>query len=422
MAVSLTLATTTGTAARLDPATLIDAARFRAEFGFAADPAVIQAAESDQNANRDWGVALLPAEAAEMARRDAIEDRLGPLNRYLAARPGFGGAYIDQRAGHIIDIAFTADAAPSLAELDPFLPAGSRYRTRVVQHTQAELRAVQDRMTADAAWFQTHATTMIEDPILVRDNVVELDLLHPTPAVIAAAQERYGQDLVRVVSVGPSELTACLSRDSCSPPLRAGLQLYDAGCSTGFIGIWNGQFYIITAGHCFISGHTYQHPNGTPLGLMVDQSFHDNTTADAGIVSIPSNLRSRYIYRTATSIHPVFSTQAQADEMVGQSVCLSGRKRPEGNSCGTVYAIDFTFNACVAGTACQQPDEYTVLLHQRSGTYGVAIGDSGGAVYRSGSIAMGIQSSINTAGRGIYGHITNVTSELDISVCIVSCQ
>lgn len=93
MAVSLILATTTGTAARLDPATLIDAARFRAEFGFAADPAVIQAAESDQNANWDWGVALLPAEAAEMARRDAIEDRLGPLNRYLAARPGFGGAY-----------------------------------------------------------------------------------------------------------------------------------------------------------------------------------------------------------------------------------------------------------------------------------------------------------------------------------------
>lgn len=106
----------------------------------------------------------------------------------------------------------------------------------------------------------------------------------------------------------------------------------------------------------------------------------------------------------------LYIQQRGAGEWVGMSVCLSGRQRGEGASCGQLFAIDFSFTACDTRGVC------ATLAHQRSGTYAIVSGDSGGAIFSS-NMAFGIQSSINAAGRGIYGHITYALSYFGVTLC-----
>lgn len=108
----------------------------------------------------------------------------------------------------------------------------------------------------------------------------------------------------------------------------------------------------------------------------------------------------------------LYVQQRGAGEWVGMSICLSGRQRGEDASCGQLYAIDFSFTACTS----QSPPTCATLAHQRSATYTAISGDSGGAVFTS-NVAVGIHSSVNTAGRGIYGHITYALSYFGVTLC-----
>jgi hypothetical protein len=391
---------------------MADAIRFRTEFGLDSDPTHIAAITLDPNSSRVYGVALSPDEATEMERRAEVESQLEPLNTYLRSLPEFGGAYIDQAAGHVFVLGFTSIAAADEERIAGFLPSGTAIRMLEVANSEADLRDVQAWVTNDSRWLADLGTHALEIPVNPRTNRVEIGLTRLDEAIAASMNERYGKDRVALYET-TTALTDCVDRNHCHNPLRAGLQLYDAGCSTGF-GVYAGaSYYLLTAGHCYIAGHVYQHPNGTDLGIMVDESFEANSSFDGGIVPVPTAQRYSRIWSTNASWFPVISVQTRAQEMVGQSVCLSGRQRADGASCGTVYAIDFPFDACHN----PQCSSWTHLVHQRSGTYPVAIGDSGGAVWRVNQ-AMGVQSSINLAGRGIYSHVSYMQAALNVSVCL----
>jgi len=227
--------------------------------------------------------------------------------------------------------------------------------------------------------------------------------------------ERYGSERIRLYETS-NTLSHCVDRNHCHSPLRAGLQLYDVGCSTNAT-VTDGTYYLLTAGHCFSAGHTYEHPNDTDLGQMVRESFHQNTSFDGGIIPIPSAQRHSRVWNTNASWFSLYYLQPQSEEMAGQSVCLSGCNRANGLSCGTVFLIDFPFKAC-HNDACTV---FTQMQNQRSGTYPNSVGDSGGAVFRaqSGSqyTLMGVQSSRNDAGRGIYSHGSYMNSHLSVFLC-----
>ncbi|HYN50804.1 MAG TPA: hypothetical protein VES62_07745 [Thermoleophilaceae bacterium] len=400
------------TVSAVDAEALADAIRFRAEFGFDADPAHIAAVSSDPQVSRRYSVALSPVEAAEMERRLKIEDNLEPLNELLWSSAGFGGAYIDQAAGHVIVIGFTAAAAAHDSSVRNVLPDGARFRLREVKHSEDELRRLQAQVDADDSWLAALGTHALEIPVNPKTNTVGIGLTRLDDTIRAAMNARYGEDRISLYQTSNS-LTHCFNRNHCHDPLRAGLQLYDAGCSTGF-GVYSGSsYYLVTAGHCYISGHTYQHPDGTNLGPMLYQSFYWNSSFDGGVIPIPTAQRYSRIWATNASWYPVFSVQTPSQEFVGQFVCLSGRMRPDQGSCGTIQAIGFPFDACHN----PQCTAWTHLLNQRSGNYPIAVGDSGGAIWGSNK-AMGIQSSMNQQGLGIYGHISYMQSHVWVVVCL----
>ena len=206
----------------VSPEELATAARFRAEFGFRSDIAHLEAVAGDPGASFDYGTPLTADEQAEMDRRVAIERRLGSLQGYLAGVPTFGGAYIDQAAGHVVDIAFTVDPEAHAVHIEQHLPSGAKYRLRSVEHSERELRDLQARVDADAEWLSDEfGVVVLENPIDPRTNRLEVGVSALTPIVDAALGERYGTDRVRVYETQPGGTTHCDTRNHCTVPSAA---------------------------------------------------------------------------------------------------------------------------------------------------------------------------------------------------------
>jgi hypothetical protein len=245
----------------------------------------------------------------------------------------------------------------------------------------------------------------------VPSNTVKLGIAPYSDDLAAKLRDHYG-DAVSVYYAGPGETTGCSTRDNCpGPPLRAGIRLYDPGCTTAFLGRYNTYDVILSAGHCanlVPAGHIYQHPDGVTIGgsgngQMLKEVYYSGSKADAMVIRIGSGYRSNYIYYTAGSSFPVFALQQRSQEVGGMVVCQSSRV--SGYTCGSLYAWDFSITY----------KDGTTLYNQRSATYVVNDGDSGGPVFYS-NTAYGIQSGRNDPGRAIYSHITHVVALIGMTV------
>jgi hypothetical protein len=383
-----------------------DAVRFREAFGLAADPVTIALAEAASDTASEFGVVLLDAEMAEMARRDEIGSQLPPLGRSLAqAFPSFAGIFLDQKAGGVVGVAFTEVTDNARQEVLTQLPATADVRFSTVENSLSALQRIQTAIDNSRSALAARGIEVWETSVQVRTNRVEIVASAAPDWLLDEFTDLYGSDTVSVsVAVSP-ETTGCTNRDNCpGPPLEAGTHLYDAGCSIGFGAIFDssGTRGFLTAGHCanlVPAGHVYQHPNGTNLGTMLAETYFYDSSADAGFVDVPDAKASNRAYVTAGSYFPIWTQQPKSEEYIGMPVCLSGRQRGEGVDCGELYATGVTI---VYGDG-------TRLLNQRSATYPLSSGDSGGAVLR-GNKAIGIQSGVNSAGRGIYSHISYVLS------------
>lgn len=68
----------------------------------------------------------------------------------------------------------------------------------------------------------------------------------------------------------------------------------------------------------------------------------------------------------------------------------------------------------VTGSNAELESEAAALRFRQQ--YGFSVGDSGGAVF-TGNVAVGIQSSMSSTGRGVYSHITYALSAMGASLC-----
>lgn len=136
---------------------------------------------------------------------------------------------------------------------------------------------------------------------------------------------------------------------------------------------------------------------------MLKETYHTGSNADAMVIRIQSSLASNRVYNTPTSWFGMATTQTTGQEVIGQAVCQSSRV--SGYTCGTLYAKGFSITYSGG----------TTLYDQRSATYTVNSGDSGGPIFYA-TQARGVQSGKNEAGRAIYSHITNVTSAIGMTV------
>ncbi len=350
---------------------------------------------------------LTEEEAAELTRRVNLEPRIAELQARLRTEfAEFGGLYIDQGAGGVVDVAMvTSDLTAAKSLVDSLADGSIAVRVRGVAFTEAELERLAAKLTAERSFQVSLGTWANEIWPDVRANRVRVGIDPYSGELGGALESRYGS-AIEVYAAPAASLTGCTSRDNCpGPPLRAGIRLYDAGCTSPFLGYYGYQGtytdVMLSAGHCanlVPAGHVYQNPDNSNIGAMIREVYANNSTADAMIIDITAAQASNRIYYTPTSWFPVLSIQQRSEEVIGMTVCQSARI--SGYTCGTLYAKDFSITY----------SDGTTLLNQRSATYAVASGDSGSGVFNTTNKAFGVQSGVNTAGRAIYSHISYVTS------------
>lgn len=427
LAVGLLVASATVPARQVnatDDPLILSAIQFRQEFGLRSDVAYIEKMALDPAALTNWGVPLTPGEQAEMDRRRALAADMDSLNAYAATIRGIASVYFDQKAGGEIVVAIAGDPESYRAQVTARAPRGSVVRMRQVERSLAELNALQDTITADRPVLA--GIGIIVNAIIIDEigNVVEVGVSNLDETAKENLEARYGSAALRTFEGGVPTLTntGCYSRTHCyGPPLRAGISVSPSGCSLAFVVNQSGVRRILTAGHVPCGSFSGQASHdGFTFGSVQSRSWFGGDAFETGDAATIGNLTAaqddNLLYRTSTSTWAINS--AQSSDNFNIPVCLSGKMR-EANRCGSLVRTDATI--CFP-EGC--------LFQQREATYEIYVGDSGGAVFDGGAMAMGVQSSCIdrtgdgycseglTADNALYGQIQNVFAELGGSMSI----
>lgn len=227
---------------------------FRQRHGFDAAPDLVRRYEADETLDRTYGVALTDAEVSEMRRRDRILDAMGPLTDLLVVDPNFGGIYLDQRAGGVVDVASVRGLSVTDEQMKGLLPPGTSLRERLVDHTFAELRRTADLVGDDLPRLRGQGRSPVASYVDVVRNTVVLELENPTRDDVEFASATYGS-AVEVIRGVPESTAACVLRSNCASPMKGGLAISSNGytCTSGFMSRPLGSFstlWVMTAGHC----------------------------------------------------------------------------------------------------------------------------------------------------------------------------
>ncbi len=191
--------------AALDDATAW-AVRFRTENHLPADLATVRAAATDPTATSEFGTPLLPAEVRELFARNTQSDEvMKRIAGYLRDHDAeLGGVWIDQSKGGIVTVSFTGPLEDHRVALAHLAEGAGVVDVVQARYTQHELRAIQDRVAADDAWFRKIPARFQGggyDPV---SNVLEIDVSTAEPRIASLIAARFGvpADALHVVSDG----------------------------------------------------------------------------------------------------------------------------------------------------------------------------------------------------------------------------
>lgn len=189
----------------LDEATAM-AVRIRMEWGLPSDLAFIAKVAADPTATSEFGAPFLPSEIAEIGARGERADRIIPIvQQYAAGNTAvFGGLWIDQSAGGLVTASFTDDLVRHQAVLADLLAGQGVVRIVQARYAESVMRALQDRITTDRAWFETIPAKLLGVGYDVIANAVEINVSTANPDVAALVSSRYGipPEALKVISDG----------------------------------------------------------------------------------------------------------------------------------------------------------------------------------------------------------------------------
>lgn len=400
--VTLVIPATSSTAFAVDLETLREI-EFRTSFGLLANPEHVRAVASDPSTyNKEWGIHLTVQEAAEMARRMFLQENLDGLLALGKDRADiFGGLWIDQAAGGVIDVALTQDTPANRAKFVTAAPAGADLRFRVSARTIAQLDAVHEQVVQDRELLRAEGVHVISVGTDLTTNKVEIGVTDPIGAqsILAA---RYESDAIDVIQGERPKASACPTRENCSNPLKGGLTIVGPlACTSAFIGKKaNGNYFMYTAGHCGSAGSNWTH-NGVGIGQMFAEVYQDNSSSDAGIIDIPNALKSNLVMGAegAAFGYTAITSKKALGVSVGTGLCKSGKTSDF--DCGTITDNDVDI----------EYTDGTFMQNQIRMTIQTGLGDSGGPVWIN-SRAYGIWSAQFSANDGLYTQIAAAESNL----------
>jgi hypothetical protein len=397
---------------------LLDAIGLRESLGLRADRGFVQVtlqAPSLTASTLLVGIPLLAAEEREIDLRLDLQEDLNVVRDYGAtqASDAFAGAYIDQRAGGLVYVAFTKDAEEHMRVLRSLFPRAERLRSADADATLAQLGSLREQVERDwtsgaLASAGIDATQVGEDE---RANRVLLGVRSPTETQRATVRSRYG-DLVELVARQPAETTRRI------PPLFAGVRIASTQlCSAGYAlklrktqdGRRTTSYRLLTAGHCGRPGQTWRYSTGSGVfrqtGRVGRMSRNarpasppegSRPTVDAAMITMAPSARSSLIRRSPTTFLPTRAAQRKdggnsVDEGgQGDIVCQGGAStyaRTGREVCGVLVSKNVTRGF----------EEGHVARGLNVADYPACVGDSGGPVFDRRGVALGV----NTGGTGV---------------------
>lgn len=418
LALGVVLALSPGVADAQEPpsptaAAIDNAIHFRQEFGLNSDLAHVRSVEAGEDAHQvGYPVPMTADERAAWDRRAQVEAGLEPLLAYGEARPDeFGGLWVDQAAGGIVDVGFVGNAEAHRAAIEALSPEGATLRLHAVANTVGALEALQVAIGDDVDFQKALDIEVQLTYVSVSENRVVVGVSDVRDEVVKAFADRYGEGSVRLFAGGTGEPTGCTSRANCpGPPLRGGIS-GSYSCSMAYYAVQDNDYRMLTAGHCAGLFASWSQNGYVAMGSVVSNSFHQESTADAATIAGTETRarKSNWVYYSASTHTAIQYVQSSTQDYQGQTVCLSARMK-DPVRCGQIRST----NARVQLSGVW-------LNQQRIASYDWVGGDSGGATYNVGLVtAFGIQSGcLDVTGDKVcdrywatYSHIGRVIAEL----------
>jgi hypothetical protein len=410
----------------IDVSQLNEELRFRRQLGFTTDVDRVAQLMSERANYQDYAVALTDAERAEIDRRVQVQAQMRPLDAFVRGLPGYAGHWIDQPAGGVITVAFTAGNSHRDSDIAKVVPAGAAFRTVTVDHSLQDLNDAADAIWRDREALRKQGVEIGHIAVDPSTNQVVVGLRRgDLGAEQASLRAAYGSSIATVYS--NPETTGCTGRNTCpGPPLRAGISGAPKGsfqCSMAFlVQVGSGTTVnMLTAGHCARTlGVAWVHGdnNSWPLGTVKETCYPSCQYSDAArIGAMTTAQKSDRVYRTSTGGYSrVLDWIGYLDDHPGDFVCLSARFGGDGFRCGTLqYKGRITYQ------------DGTYFDNMRFADYAGQYGDSGGAVHggytSNGVLAYGVQSGctnlVNNVceGLNVYSSIARIMVELGVYVC-----
>ena len=385
------------------------AIQFRSTYGFRSDEEFVSAAEADPFLSREYGLALTENEVAEMHRRDAVATNIVLLSAYLANEERFGGLFLDQSAGAVVDVAYAGDPDSIQSKVNSLAPAGANVRIRHVQYTLAELSALQDRVTQDADMWRTSGVIIASVGVDIRGNRTRVAVADLTGEAAGKLADEYGPRAEIVGGEAPAP-ASCVSRSDCASPLKGGLWIVSGGfaCTSGFLGrpgTAPTPLYMMTAGHCLQDSGLA--PNWTHHGVVIGhgafEQYYNGTNADIGAINATESGAKNQVYANSpTDIRSITGHLLISQQPVGATICRSGAS--SGYRCGQV-----------AQTNVDTWVGPYLVHHMWVTDYPSSGGDSGGSMI-NGFNAAGIFSAL-TSTNSYYSTIDWIVTEHNVRPC-----
>lgn len=396
---------------------LLNGIATRAEFGFRADQALVEAALLDPSFDQSYGVPLTIDEKADLEQRFRVQEELGPLVTFLNKTENsslFGGIYLDQqRGGEIVVLLTTIDAAV-LADLAELVPAEGTLRVRTVTNSLAWSTELLAKVDADLAFLQGQGIEVTSTWYSPQDARVMIGV-HGLDASESKLISVQYAGTVGAVEEAPFHPTACTSRTNCGSPIKGGLNVKPTGgggCTAAFNARADGIFaeYVVTAGHCVAPflGVNWNH-NGVVLGTGYNHSWETDSRADMGIITDSEPLARNQVFAAGISdIRGMTSAASDASQVVGASVYRSAWAS-NSYTLGTITKANYS--PTFAGSVSR-------LTHQWEWSKGSINGDSGSTMMLNLRL-YGVLAGSNGV-RSHYGTIDGMSYELGIRPCLNS--
>lgn len=305
------------------------------------------------------------------------DDWIPEVERILANDPeaGYAGAYANHARGVVTVRAVNIEYAKArlltvngASESLEFVPA---------KNSLSELSAARERVKAlmDEGLKAGNPTIMSTGTDVV-NNTLEVGLKDTSTFRDASLAVAVGN--VTVVYRQDGFIQTNGTNAMVSPPLRGGsiiVRAISGVCTTGYIGIRDGQRWVITAGHCG-DGVWRQGPSYSS-GYEIGNSGPADSCNSAGcprdvrrIGPVGSKPVSRQIWESPSGVRSITTWQGQNQDNIYDRICMSGAVTLY-PTCDQVYRKDYSKTY----SGGFKVDWLRMTQYLRAG------GDSGGPVY-----------------------------------------